>query len=592
MSAAPRRALVTGVLALVVSLGLAGCVGMPDSGPVVETQDGGTVGAERATAIDPLPPQPGASRAQVAQGFLEAMTATPARSSAVAREYLTRDAGARWDPDRATIIYEDTLPARLTVSGLLLPLVSPERLDGRGAWVGALDGDQSSLRLTMVREDGELRIADPPDALVVPETWFEQRFREVSLYFFDPTGQILVPESVFVPRGRQLASTLTAGLLAGPPPGLARITRTFIPAGLEIGLSVPVDDDGVAQLDLTGDPAPRSDGANELMLAQLEWTLRQDPTVEALQVSIAGQPVTLPGDVDRFRVDDGAAYSPTGASASTLLYGLDRTGRMVSGSAEVISRVSGPLGVDVFGLRSVSVDLDGSLAAGVGAGGTSVLRAPVRQDDTPQSVDTVLTGATDLLAPAWDFADRLWLLDRTARGARVLYLEPDSPEATPREIDVPGITGRDVRGFLVSRDATRLVAVVRGRTSDRLSTARVEVSEQGRVQRAVRGTEVAADSGTQVRISDLAWSSPTSVSLMSNVRSDLIEVREVTVDGAPSGLSALSTTVKGPARALAGTPVETQPTLVLTDAGLVDVDIGTGSALGAGTALRDVAYAG
>ena len=57
----------------------------------------------------------------------------------------------------------------------------------------------------MAIENGEWRIAEAPDALIVPETWFEQRFRQVSLYFFDPSAQILVPEPVFVPRGDQLA---------------------------------------------------------------------------------------------------------------------------------------------------------------------------------------------------------------------------------------------------------------------------------------------------------------------------------------------------------------------------------------------------
>lgn len=586
----PVRARSAAVVAAVLASLLAGCVGMPEDGPVVETERTGMVQDERATAIDPLPPAPGASMTQIAQGFLEAMTATPARSSVVAQEYLSRDARASWDPDQATIVYADTLSPRVSAGVVTLPLVSAERLDQRGAWVGALDEQDSRLRLRMVREDGELRIVDPPDALVVPSSWFAQRFREVSLYFFDRTGQILVPESVFVPRGRQLASTLTAGLLAGPPERPGQVTRTFIPDGLQVGLSVPIDADGVAELDLTGDTPPRTGEAGELMLAQLEWTLRQDPSIEALRVSIAGQSVSLPGDIDEFRVDDGAVYSPTGYQASTLLYGLDRSGRVVSGSAETLSRVSGPLGAQSYGLRSVAIDLYGSVVAGVGGGGTTVLRAPVRQDETPQSVEQILTGATDLLPPTWDFSGRLWLLDRTSRGARVLYLDTADAQALPRELEVPGITGRDVRGFLVSRDSTRIVAVVHGASSDRLSTARVKVSENGRVRRAVRGTEVAPETGGQVRVRDLVWTTPTSVALMSGVRRDLLEVREVIVDGAPSGLSTLATTVKGPVRAMAGTPVEDQPTLVLTGSNLVDV--GVGGVLGPGVPLRDVTYAG
>ena len=40
----------------------------------------------------------------------------------------------------------------------------------------------------MALENGEWRIARAPDALIVPDPWFEPRFQQVSLYFFDPTG--------------------------------------------------------------------------------------------------------------------------------------------------------------------------------------------------------------------------------------------------------------------------------------------------------------------------------------------------------------------------------------------------------------------
>ena len=57
----------------------------------------------------------------------------------------------------------------------------------------------------MQREDGEWRIDDAPDVRVVPDTWFGQAYRRVSLLYLDPTASILVPEPVFVPRGDQLA---------------------------------------------------------------------------------------------------------------------------------------------------------------------------------------------------------------------------------------------------------------------------------------------------------------------------------------------------------------------------------------------------
>lgn len=571
MTARARRTttLLVAVLVLVLA---AGCVTLPRTGPVVETDTSSQGEDDRATAIDPLPPQEGATAIQVAQGFLEAMTATPIRTS-VAQQFLATDARTGWNPDAATIIYADALAPVSVPGGAEVTLTSAELLDDRGAWVRELDPEASTLRLRLVMEDGEFRIADPPDALVVPASWFEQRFRSVSLYFFDRTGQVLVPESVFVPRGEQLASNLVAGLLAGPS-GAARLaTRSFIPDGLGLGLSVPIDDEGVAQVELTGDAPLRSPDASALMLAQLAWTLRQDPSIDAIRVSVAGEQVPLPGDVSRYPVNGGAQYDPTGYQSSSLLYGLDATGHLVSGDADDLVPTSGPLGQEDYGVRSVAVDLSGTLAAAVGGDGTSVLLAPVRAGDDEVQVQELISGATDLLTPSWDVARRLWLVDRTKDGARVLHLDQVGA-GRPREVQVPGVTGRDVVDVVVSRDATRLAAVVRGPRTDRLHTARILVTDQGRVRGAVADTRIASSDGGRLRVRDLAWSSPTTASLLTSVREALVEVRTVTVAGAPSGLSTLSTAVRGPVQGLAGSPVADQPTYAVARSRLVDITSG------------------
>ena len=112
-----------------------------------------------------------------------------------------------------------------------MTLTGADRLDARGAWQGPLPRRRSALEFPMAQEDGEWRIAQAPDALIVPETWFEQRFRQVSLYFFDPTAQILVPEPVFVPRGEQLATHADPGAAArARAPSLGGSSRTLHPA--------------------------------------------------------------------------------------------------------------------------------------------------------------------------------------------------------------------------------------------------------------------------------------------------------------------------------------------------------------------------
>ncbi len=426
MRRAAKQALVA-VTTAAVLLGAAGCVRMPESGPVVGTGSEGRADDLPGVFIDPKPPEPGANPADIVTGFLDAMTATPLQTNA-AKQFLTRDAQAAWTPEAETITYSEASPPRggLRVS---VTLGGARHLDGRGAYLGRLPAEDRSLTFPMASEDGEWRIARAPDALIVPDSWFEQRFRQVSLYFFDPSGQILVPEPVFVPRGEQLATALTSALLRGPGPALEDISRSFIPEGLSFGLSVPVSEEGVADLALRGFSGRLTPDASEQMLAQLAWTLRQEPAIQELRVSVGGQRITLSGGESLFDVDQqGAEYDPTVLGASTLLYGL-RGGRLVSGTPDSLAPVDGPMGVSRLGVRSVAVDLTADQVVGVSAGGDSLLRTSVRNQS--DRVESVVSGARGLLRPAWDFNDRVWLVDNGPGGARVSYLSGKLPTAGP-----------------------------------------------------------------------------------------------------------------------------------------------------------------
>ena len=208
---------------------LAGCVSVPDSGPVVEAGDSSDIQADEPPDIVPAPPQSGESASDVVKHFLEAMRASPIDTT-VARQFLTQDAAASWNPEQETITYVST-SGPFGSSPLRVKLLETAHFDARGTWLGALPADRRTLRFPMQIEEGEWRIAEAPDALIVDRDWFDQRFQQVSLYFFDLSGTFLVPEPVFLPRGDQLPTALTQRLLAGPPAELRRVERTFVPAG-------------------------------------------------------------------------------------------------------------------------------------------------------------------------------------------------------------------------------------------------------------------------------------------------------------------------------------------------------------------------
>ena len=552
-----------------LALGLSGCAGLPRSGPVVEAGSTGAPAIDTggAAAVSPRPPVPGQSATEVVRGFLDAMQAWPAELS-TAREFLAADARTAWAP-RGTVLYDDVEPPQGSSNRVSVRLSGAVRLDRRGAWQGRLSSYDSLLQLTLVEEDGELRISNPPENVVVPRTWFEQRYVAASVYFLDPSSSIVVPEPVYVGGDDTLASTLVSDLLRGPGALRQRVVRTALPAGLRLDLSVPVTD-GTAAISLVGDGTLDPDLTADLV-AQLAWTLRQDPEVEAFTLSVGGQQVRGPGGTSRFAVEEGRGYDPVDLRSVPLLYGL-RDGVLVSGTASSLQPVTGPLGSTELGLRSVGVNLGGTTAAGVSADGTAVVMAPVLEADA--EVDTTVSGSSDLLPPMWDHRDRMWLVDRTPTGAQVTWRRGEESGV----VEVPGITGEQVSSAIVSRDGTRLVVVVRGEQRDVVRIARIRSDAEGAVTGATAARTLTLEDPSN-RIRDIAWSSTTTVAVLHRVSSTTAKVTTVGVDGAPGGLASsvgvgtrrsITATLTG-ATALAGSPVEDETVYAVSRTGLSDV---------------------
>jgi hypothetical protein len=552
-----RRTSAAAVLA-VACLVLTACgVSMPDSGPVHETAATGADRDDQPARIDPPRPRKGASPEEIVDGFLEAMQETPAVTTSVARQFLTKAAAASWQP-RGMEIYGGVIGPRGNNTKVDVKLVGANRTDARGAWVGPVSEDDSTITFEMAYvDDGEYRIAKPPDDLLVPAEWFAARFTQVSLYFFDPTAQILVPEPVFVPRGPQFASALVTALLQGPS---LSSERSYVPSGLRpVGLSVRVSKAGVARVDLTSDagdvPMP-TQPSSELLVSQLAWTLQQDPTIARFAVTIDGRPLQLPNETE-FSVDHGHQYAPYLSGSSTQLFGL-RDGLMVGGSPQNLADVSGPFGRKDYHLRTVSPDLKADQVAGVTEDGTTLWMGSVK--DNGRDPTQLLTTGEDLLRPAWDFLGRVWEIDRRSTGAVVSY----SYKGEMVPLDVPGISDEDVKHFLVSRDGTRLIAVVRqGAGEDSIVVSRIVSTGDGLVAAAQAVDSITDPGEGQVR--DIAWRSPTSIAVLRPVDRELLQVRDASVDGANP--SDQSVPVDGRVVSLAGIPVPGETTYAFEPAG-------------------------
>ena len=539
-----------------------GCSALPESGPVQRDASGSTQATEDAEVTPPGPGR-GDTPEEVAGGFLTAMTSNPL-TTAVARTFLTRSAQSSWNPTRATVVYQvssvdgasdDVVPVRLS---------DAQRLDSRGGWRGTAGRGDSRLRLRMVKEGGEWRIANPPDAVVIPAWYFERHFRPFNLYFFDQSERVLVPDRVYVQRGDEIASTLVRALLSGPGADVAPVTRTEFPPQTELDLSVPVAPDGTADVPFSDQLLKLSPQKLTRAVAQLAWTLRQVPGLTRLRMTVGDAPVSLPDGRRDFSVQEGDAFAPTFQGAADELFGL-RKGRVVAVRGRVEQAVPGPFGRRGYALRSIGVRLDGKSIAAVADDGGTVFVGPspsggaVRQQDT--RVKRVYDG-TNVLPPAYDMFGGLWLVDRIRGGSRVVHVA----QGRRTLADIPGISGRRVTAFVTSRDGTRLVAVVDGAgKGDRLVTANLLRSADGTFSRATPATEIDGVPTDIGDLRDVAWRSPNDLAVLGRPAKGRSEVAFVTLDGSPGE----PTTVppdswRGDAIGLAGSPDSNLPLYLVT----------------------------
>jgi hypothetical protein len=203
-------------------------------------------------------------------------------------------------------------------------------------------------------------------------------------------------------------------------------------------------------------------------------------------------------------------------------------------------------------LRSIGVNLSGARVAGVTATGAELVVAPT--EAPTGEVATVVLGAVDLAAPHWDYRDRIWVLDRNGGRARVIQVV----DGVAEEQEVPGLTGRRLSELIVSRDGSRLAAVVRRGSTDRVVAVRIRHDAAGAVIGFTEPQPLSLPAEDTARIRDVAWRSPTTVSVLRDIiTDDLAQVRTVSVDGAPGEISTGGTTsLRGRIRTLVSTPVD------------------------------------
>ncbi|WP_315105920.1 LpqB family beta-propeller domain-containing protein [uncultured Microbacterium sp.] len=285
MSTRASRRLLRAAAVAVVALLLPACAGLPTSGDVAVGLELG----ESPDDVDVLPvasgPIAGAGPEEIVEGFLEAGITT-SDNWATAREFLAPSLQRSWRPSAGVSIdagaeartltsnvaddqVEDADEAEVQV---LLELVAS--VDDSGAYSGA-PGD-SSIPFALARdEDGEWRITQAPDGVVIDEARFPNVFEGYSLQWFDAGWSRLVPDIRWFPRRQSPATTVTQALVAGTPAEwLDPAVQTAFPADVQLAQDAVLITAQVAEVSLTRPAAGLDRTTLARMRTQLQATLR------------------------------------------------------------------------------------------------------------------------------------------------------------------------------------------------------------------------------------------------------------------------------------------------------------------------------
>ncbi|MHC3000529.1 GerMN domain-containing protein [Microbacterium sp. HJ5] len=426
--------LIVAMLALV----LTACAGLPTSGQIkfgLSTDD--APDAEEISFLLPDSPQPGATPEQIVEGFIRAgsgpgLTANWDR----AREFLTDDFADVWQPRAGVTV--DILTDRRTSEpeeGVVdLAITQVANVDANGTYERAGIGEQL-LPFELTQVDGEWRISQAPDGVVLDEDVFPQVFHRYSVMYFDPSWQYLVPDARWFPT-INAPSRVADALVDGPRSAwLAESVESAFPESVEVVASVRGTGNATV-VDLNEAALSADPQTLDRMYTQLRESLR---TANVTNVELTVDSVPL----DAEAVDVRSTRIP----GAPLVQTADGFGFLTGSTLEEIDWMSSLTAQ--FPPVSVQMGPDGDVATARLATG-EVVR--FREDETYDVLDT-RPGTID---PSIDPFGIVWSVPRGEPAAVRAFL----PDTTAVDVADAWSGATSIAAMSVSRDGTRLAAIV------------------------------------------------------------------------------------------------------------------------------------
>ena len=369
-------------------------------------------------------------------------------------------------------------------------------------------GAQISKSFELAQDSGgQWRIEKLNDGILLSSGDVDRSFRSFPIYFLRTDLTTLVTDSVLVPVSNSGAATsLVKALLDGPSPYLSPVATSAFPVGTSLTYgSVPITN-GIAQVDLSNEILGADEATRSALSAQLVWTLSTLANVSAVQITVSGQPLALTNVGSIQTTQD---WKDLSALPNPELVNLNviRNEKIfaVQNDTENLKYISrAPLVFSTPNTKDTKV-------AVVTADRKSLLVT----NSTESSFELIAQG-DQISKPTWDRDGNIYYSD-FGQGVREVLTD-----GTVRVVSVDASTfgtADQVKQVLVSNDGVRVAVVISNGIQDVVAVGAIFKTD---TETRIIGLHRIERSINSIR--DIAWSTPTSISVIGTdeTNSDLL----------------------------------------------------------------------
>ncbi|WP_411732120.1 LpqB family beta-propeller domain-containing protein [Paeniglutamicibacter sp.] len=500
-----------------IVLVLTGCSEIPRNSPVQSIALDGSNAAENGDVQFTAPgPKPDMSAREIVEGFIQAGVAAQ-DDYKVARDYLNPKQSGIWKGSVRTLVYDDSpsvIPgAKANSYTIQLEVVS--EIDAAGIMTEMPPHTTRALDVSLEKVDGQWRISQLPDGIMLDTANFTHLFAAQTLYFYDVSFHYAVPDVRWFPTRTGVAAAVVEALLAGPADYLENAVVSAFPGGSGlVRSSVPIESQR-ATVDLSSATfLDSTELSRQQMQQQLELTLGGLGSVRSVVMTDEQSEVKAgPKDPEFVVAEINPAVPDTqiGVVDHALYYLKGKSLRLVGGIGDIAGYHPRLPAMSPLGNRYAF--LDGSLSTLV-----------VVDEDGSSSV--VATGK-DLVRPSMDAHGWTWTVDNSST-TRVLAVPADTAlNGKVRPITADWLADAKVSSLRVSRDGTRalIVSSKDGETSVAISGILRDADG------APRGFAPPKPIYPEVPATHAVWNSDVSVIVSSTSTTEKVAAEEISLTG-------------------------------------------------------------